>query len=191
MSDLNSSSGGTRPSATNTRSVTGLLGSRRTGPLASSPIPPSLQAKMAAMANRGAQQANANANAADITAAMNNVSLAERALPSSTSVQPSPIHLVAQGPNFASPPGGLAARRLKANAPKLNVNDISDVFPSGGGPSGAGLGAGRPSLGQLPRRSPQATLGTPFSNFRKIVDPSGALNFSGKACHSCRRCRFL
>ncbi|KAJ3513709.1 hypothetical protein NLJ89_g2790 [Agrocybe chaxingu] len=34
----------------------------------------------------------------------------------------------------------------------------------------------------IPRRQPQAgNFGSPFSNFSKIVDPSGALNFSGKA----------
>ncbi|TCD61233.1 MAP kinase kinase Wis1 [Steccherinum ochraceum] len=51
----------------------------------------------------------------------------------------------------------------------------------GGGPSGAGLGSGRPVMDDIPRRSPQQQAGTPFANFRKIVDPSGALNFSGKA----------
>lgn len=80
---------------------------------------------------------------------------------------------------------GLAARRAKAQAPKLNVNDISGSMglhlPPGGGPSGAGLGSGRPAADDLPRRSPQATWGTPFSSFGKIVDPSGALRFNDKA----------
>ncbi|KAI0093170.1 kinase-like domain-containing protein [Irpex rosettiformis] len=81
--------------------------------------------------------------------------------------------------------GGLAARRHGAQAPKLNVKDISrDMplhLPPGGGPSGAGLGGGRPQMDDAPRRSPQTTWGTPFANWGKIVDPSGALNFNGKA----------
>ncbi|PSR88586.1 hypothetical protein PHLCEN_2v5113 [Hermanssonia centrifuga] len=81
--------------------------------------------------------------------------------------------------------GGLAKRRAGLNAPKLNVNEIAGGMglhlPPGGGPSGAGLGGGRPMMDDLPRRSPQATWGTPFANFSKIVDPSGALNFTGKA----------
>lgn len=70
--------------------------------------------------------------------------------------------------------GGLAARRHAAQAPKLNVKDISrDMplhLPPGGGPSGAGLGGGRPQMDDGPRRSPQGTWGgTPFANFGKIV----------------------
>lgn len=70
--------------------------------------------------------------------------------------------------------GGLAARRAGAQAPKLHVKDISrDMplhLPPGGGPSGAGLGSGRPQMDDAPRRSPQATFGgTPFANFGKIV----------------------
>jgi len=42
---------------------------------------------------------------------------------------------------------------------------------------GAGLGAGRPSLAEANRHVGD----TPFANFNKIVDPSGRLNFSGKA----------
>lgn len=69
--------------------------------------------------------------------------------------------------------GGLAARRHGAQAPKLNVKDISrDMplhLPPGGGPSGAGLGSGRPQMEDAPRKSPQATWGTPFANWGKIV----------------------
>lgn len=126
---------------------------------------------------------------------------------------------------------GLAARRQKMGVPKLSSNDLPGGLhlppvpgAVGGGPSGAGLGGGRPLIdedGHLggARRS----FGTPFANFSKIVyvfvsfhspifdclalpgvncaaivlsgpvltlvcmtfwhisDPSGALNFSGKA----------
>lgn len=38
----------------------------------------------------------------------------------------------------------------------------------GGGAGGAGLGAGRPTLNDIPDKRPP-TAGTPFANFRKIV----------------------
>ena len=116
----------------------------------STPIPPSLQAKMAAFANRAT----------------------------------------------TTKPQGMAARRAR---PNFSLRDIDPAFiPEG--PIAAGLGAGRPSLFQEPpRRPPPAgNFGSPFSNFSKIVsvlllcslplptkchhsDPSGALNFNGKA----------
>ncbi len=78
--------------------------------------------------------------------------------------------------------GGLAKRRAGLNAPKLNVNEIAGGMglhlPPGGGPSGAGLGGGRPMMDDLPRRSPQATWGTPFANFSKIVSVSLILSLS-------------
>lgn len=116
------------------------------------------------MANRGAQQSNT----VDIATAMNQMSLADRTMhpPLRSAVSDSSAR---SSPSLALPPGGIAARRQRMNAPKLNVNDISDVFPAGGGPSGAGLGGGRPSIGELPQRSPHNNIGTPFSNFRKIV----------------------
>lgn len=79
---------------------------------------------------------------------------------------------------------------------------LGDITGAGVGPSGAGLGAGRPSALDAPLERPplrRRDLGTPFSNFGKIVyvpvflhptndfiamyssDPSGALNFAGKA----------
>ncbi|CAL1707698.1 unnamed protein product [Somion occarium] len=159
------------------RSVAGLLASR-SRPLAQTPMPPSLQAKLASMANRGQ-----SSNSVEVaTVAMKNVSLAEKPLhPSLRSSISDPSGRPGGGPG-GGPPGGLAARRLRMNAPKLNVNDLAEgIFPTGGGPSGAGLGGGRPLMDDAPRRSPAANIGTPFANFRKIVDPSGALNFNGKA----------
>ena len=78
--------------------------------------------------------------------------------------------------------GGLAAKRAK---PSFKLSDINGDGVSGGA-AGAGLGAGRPSLVDPPtipsRRLPHSNFNnSPFSNFGKIVDPSGALNFSGKA----------
>ncbi|KIM45213.1 hypothetical protein M413DRAFT_24456 [Hebeloma cylindrosporum] len=114
----------------------------------STPIPPSLQAKMAAFANRAGVGAHPVLHPAS---------------------------------SFPAPPKpqGMAARRAR---PNFSLRDIDPAFiPEG--PVAAGLGAGRPSLFQeQPRRPPPAgNFGSPFSNFSKIVDPSGALNFNGKA----------
>ena len=74
----------------------------------------------------------------------------------------------------------MAARR---NRPGFNLKDLDpNAIPAaGGGALGAGLGAARPSLGPDVPKKPQGSFTSPFSNFSKIVDPSGALNFSGKA----------
>lgn len=88
----------------------------------------------------------------------------------------------------ASPPSSLAATRARGrgaavpaagrrNKPGFKLSDIPPE--TGGGALGAGLGAGRPSLAEA-RRGP-STFDTPFANFNKIVDPSGRLNFAGKA----------
>ena len=73
----------------------------------------------------------------------------------------------------APPPPGIAGRR-KGPGLKLGLGDITGVAAAG--PAAAGLGAGRPSALDAPpdqpplRRLPaQGELGTPFSNFRKIV----------------------
>ena len=148
-------------------------------------IPPTLQAKLAAFqANR--QNANPPSN---------NVLSLETAMQSTSLAGPSPQ------PHFPRPPPGLAQRinNLKGGPgiagrrpkPAFSLRDIDPnlVQPgaSGGGPppavgglgiSGAGLGAGRPTA--LPGAS-AAPFSSPFSNFSKIVDPSGALNFNGKA----------
>ena len=90
-------------------------------------------------------------------------------------------HSFPAGPNAATRGrvgiGGLPPKRAK---PSFKLSDINgDV---GGGTAAAGLGAGRPNLADraAPPRRP-SNFGSPFSNFGKIVDPSGALNFSGKA----------
>ncbi|KAF8160768.1 kinase-like protein [Crassisporium funariophilum] len=79
----------------------------------------------------------------------------------------------------------MAARRQR---PAFSLRDIdASILPDpfhiqGAGPAAAGLGAGRPSLLHEPQRRPAAAnFVSPFSNFSKIVDPSGALNFTGKA----------
>ena len=163
------------------RTVAGLL-SRR--PMASSPMPPSLQAKMDAvrimhffyavstsssrdrcqMLARGGQKPVNSVDAA--TNAMRNATLLERPQhPALRTTVSSPA------PGRPSMAGGLAARRAKADVPKLNIREFEmDHLPPGGGASGAGLGRGRPQVDdEIPRRSPQATWGTPFENFGKIM----------------------
>ncbi|KAG1809398.1 kinase-like domain-containing protein [Suillus subaureus] len=73
--------------------------------------------------------------------------------------------------------GGGVPAAGRRNKPGLKLSDINPE--TGGGAIGAGLGAGRPSLAEA-RRGP-SSFDTPFSNFNKIVDPSGRLNFAGKA----------
>ncbi|TBU42857.1 kinase-like protein [Dichomitus squalens] len=127
---------------------------------------------MAAFASRSP---NSSVSVDSATSALKNVSLNDKG------ASPPP-GMSLRGP--ASSPGGrpgapgaggLAARRQGKAIPKLSVMDI--------GLQNAGLGGGRPNQQeeQPQRRIPPSTFSTPFANFGKIVDPSGALNFSGKA----------
>lgn len=113
----------------------------------STPIPPSLQAKMAAIANRAAAGSDAGPPSLRLANSF-----------------PEPK------PRSAQAPTGLAARRTR---PTFNLRDIDaslvpppNAMTSGGGLIGAGLGAGRPTLDLGSRRS---QAGTPFANFSKIV----------------------
>ncbi|OSD04068.1 kinase-like protein [Trametes coccinea BRFM310] len=143
----------------------------RRGNVGSTPIPPSLQAKMAALASRAPSSSPVSVDAA--TAALKNAGLSDRPLPSPGPSLRAPAS--APVPGRPGPPtlGGLAARRMGKNVPKLSGMDL--------GLQNAGLGSGRPNQEDEPPRRNQGTFSTPFSNFGKIVDPSGALNFSGKA----------
>ncbi|KAF8894011.1 kinase-like protein [Infundibulicybe gibba] len=122
---------------------------------------------MAAIANRNTQEPP--------VAALNKLALNE----------PHPGPLL-QSANSFPPPNprvrqqGLAARRVK---PGFSLKDIDATIISHGGPVAAGLGAGRPTfdVDTTPRKPPASNFDSPFSNFSKIVDPSGALNFNGKA----------
>ncbi|KZP18760.1 kinase-like protein [Athelia psychrophila] len=156
-------------------SLTGLL-ANRSAHSGSTPIPPGLQAKMAAMANRASQappSSSASFSVDKASDAMARASLADH--PANPRAQSYPIPTLAS--RGRGGPTGLAGKRMK---PGFKLSDIhGDV---GGGAAGAGLGAGRPSLANDPApRRPPPSMGSPFSNFGKIVDPSGALNFSGKA----------
>ncbi|KAH7888501.1 kinase-like protein [Phlebopus sp. FC_14] len=147
--------------------LSGLL-SNRPG---NAPIPPSLQAKMTAMLNRGSP-ASSSFSIDSAAHALQRASINDTARP-----------LAHQPHSFPSPSssrgrGAGIASAGKRNKPGFKLSDINP--DSGGGAMNAGLGAGRPSLAEATRRHP-STFDTPFSNFNKIVDPSGRLNFSGKA----------
>ncbi|KAE9411295.1 kinase-like protein [Gymnopus androsaceus JB14] len=139
------------------------------------PMPPSLQAKLTNMARR-----NNNSDDADDTAAL--LQQASIGSPSHRSVPPHPhLHPAASypppnkpGPNPLA--GGIAARRRPK--PNFSLRDINS-----GGASAAGLGQGRPSLADDTRRGPlaHAPPGSLFSSFANVIDPSGRLNFKGKA----------
>jgi mitogen-activated protein kinase kinase len=110
--------------------------------------------------------------------------------------------------NLRSPtsPASVGRRR----GPKLQLKDIIGPEDGSGDAAAAGLGAGIPNRSSSPVRRGPSITGTPFSSFKKIVlvsistvfyprlgsqlikvlplfgiiilsDPSGALNFGGKA----------
>ena len=110
----------------------------------STPIPPSLQAKMAAFANRAQPGSSSSAHPVLLNAA------------SFPPPAPRP-----------KPATGMAARRAR---PNFSLRDIdSSAFD---GPIAAGLGAGRPSLlheSSPPRHHQSHDFASPFSNFSKIV----------------------
>ncbi|KAJ8077294.1 MAP kinase kinase Wis1 [Marasmius tenuissimus] len=107
-------------------------------------------------------------------------------LRAAASYPPATINLNSPRPGAGKPMGGLAARRAKPNFNVRDINPNAMPTPAGGGASAAGLGAGRPlqlSMQQETKRGPlaAAAFGSSFASFSKIVDPSGALNFAGKA----------
>lgn len=132
-------------------------------------IPPSLQAKMAAMANRGQAQSSPavpTSDVADLTSAFAQAGV-------SASAPPTPP---TRGRGMVI--GGLAGRR---KGPPGTLSDIDPGLvkpPSGIGGGPGGLAPGRPQLGPEPPKRP-GQGGTPFANFSKIVDPSGVLRFGG------------
>lgn len=135
-------------------------------------MPRSLEAKMIEMLNRRPPPTTGAASFSIDSAAqaLQRTHIGEAAHPL--------VHQPQSFPPSSSSPRGRSPAPPKRNRPGFTLSDIhGDV---GGGAIGAGLGAGRPSLAESPRR-PSSTFDTPFANFNKIVDPSGRLNFSGKA----------
>ncbi len=181
--------------------------------MAGARLPPSLQAKLAANANRSAlspspnhavlghdQRIDSSASASLFVSAaarpgaspgtgMGGLA-ARRGIPGTLGA-PS----LAGSPS-ATPGAGMGARR---NRPGLKLSDMGvgagDGLDAGSAPrSGLGAGTGRraPPPGRLSDSTgaskgndgtaqQDGAMSTPFSNFSKIVDPSGRLNFSGKA----------
>jgi mitogen-activated protein kinase kinase len=123
----------------------GLLSAKSPG---ATPIPPSLQAKMAAMANRGAAAAAAAAAAGGGPGGVGTPGVAMPAA------------------GRAPVPGGMAARRAK---PGFKLSDIEGAGPASAGPMVGGLGQGRPNFQDENQRRPSGLMATPFSTLSKIV----------------------
>ncbi|KAI6110564.1 kinase-like protein [Pisolithus croceorrhizus] len=139
------------------------------------PMPRSLEARMIEMLNRRPPPSSSGTSFSIDSAAdtLKRTHLAEPAHPL--------VHQPWSFPPSSSSPRGRGASPspAKRNKPGFRLSDIhGDV---GGGAIAAGLGAGRPSLAESSGRSPPSSFDSPFANFNKIVDPSGRLNFSGKA----------
>jgi len=158
-----------RTSLQGLRTASGPIGASAGGAPGTSrvPLPPSLQAKMAALVNNRA--GSPNAPPPDPTAL-----LGARAGP-----------FAGRTPS-AAPPGrvGAAGGGLAARRPGAGLNLAGMAVPMG--QSAAGSAATRPNGAPARARPgglklPTATGPTPFANFNKIVDPSGRLNFENKA----------
>lgn len=113
------------------------------------PIPPSLQEKMAAFANRNASSGSSSSG--------------NQLLRTANSYPPPNVN------PHPKPPTGLGGRRIK---PAFSLRDIDPNILPGGGAANAGLGAGRPNVDNTDTRKPQGgagDFGAPFANFSKIV----------------------
>ncbi|WFC95026.1 mitogen-activated protein kinase kinase [Malassezia brasiliensis] len=144
----------------------------RTRQLASTKLPPGLQAKLEANARRSANTALPPDT--DNTKVLN----AGQKLDAS---------LLSRAPMPAAPQARAPA--VRPNRPGLRLSDLGVDVNAGKAsarapkPSLGGAG-GRPklNLGKLPGGpGPVQPMESPFANFSKIVDPSGRLNFDGKA----------
>ncbi|TKY86575.1 hypothetical protein EX895_004724 [Sporisorium graminicola] len=202
-------------SATRPSPNTAVGAAERARQMAGARLPPSLQAKLAANANRSTmspnpgqgvmghdQRIDSNASASLFVSASNRPGTlpgtgmgglaARRGVPGALG-----------GPSSGGPASpsaaGAAGMGTRRNRPGLKLSDMG--IGTGDGmdttqKSGMGAGAGRraPPPGRLsdstgvPSKAGDAgaqedggAMSTPFSNFSKIVDPSGRLNFSGKA----------
>lgn len=105
----------------------------------STPIPPSLQAKMAAFANRGANHADPNS-----------------------------LLALAPVPSPHRPPPTAPSRRARPNL-NLRDIDPSFLPSHGPAAAGLGPGRPSLFLNDPPRRPSAGNFGSPFSNFSKIV----------------------
>lgn len=89
--------------------------------------------------------------------------------------------------NRAPMPSAPQPRPPRPGRPPLRLSDMGiDLSASGASaraqkPSLAAGGRPKLNLGKLPGAGPAQAMETPFANFSKIVDPSGRLNFDGKA----------
>lgn len=152
----------------------GLAGANeRTRQLASTKLPPGVQAKLEAVRCPPTLTQNARRSAN----AVPSVKMDGRVLHAGQKLDASLL-------NRAPMPSAGPAR---PGRPGLRLSDMGiDLSASGSSASGQRpnmAAAGRPklSLGKLPGAASAQAMESPFSNFSKIVDPSGRLNFDGKA----------
>ncbi len=179
--------------------------------MAGARLPPSLQAKLAANANRPAMAGNSNSGVLGPDQRID--SNASASLFVSAGSRPGTLPGTGMGglaarrgvpgalgaPSSGGPPGtapGAGGMGMRRNRPGLKLSDMgvgaSDDKPAPGTGMGAGAGRRAPPPGRLPDsgssnkgadggEQQNGAMATPFSNFSKIVDPSGRLNFNGKA----------
>ncbi|GAA5857714.1 hypothetical protein JCM1840_000878 [Sporobolomyces johnsonii] len=180
-------------------------GVRGMGGMSGQPLkmPPSLAAKMAAMTSRNSSGTGSPSSSTPIPSLKPSSSssgapaLAPRPPPRPAAGSPvsAPAGRLGAGALAGPggrPAGGMAARRRGLGAgltlSAMGLSMDGNEKEKGKGPSmrldgldgGAAVGGervGSPNQG----RGGTDEMGTPFSNFRKIVDPSGRLNFAQKA----------
>ncbi|PKI83450.1 mitogen-activated protein kinase kinase [Malassezia vespertilionis] len=134
----------------------------RTKQLASARLPPGLQAKLAANARRSALPPGVDGSVLDHTQKLDASILKDSAMPRFPMEKTPGTRRVMEKPNRAG----------------LRLSDISmDAHNAGAQSTGAERRQGTPQL-RLGRIAPESA---PFANFSKILDPSGKLNFDGKA----------
>ncbi|KAG9000376.1 hypothetical protein FRB94_005478 [Tulasnella sp. JGI-2019a] len=137
------------------------------------PMPPSLRSRMPNGIAPGRPPPDVNgATNAMATTSLNN---------SPSSPHPMPPALS----GLAARRAAIASNQAGRTKPKMSLNQILPqgdpaLPPVSGGAAAAGLRLGRPDFNDANDRKP-TPASTPFANFNKIVDPSGALRFTGKA----------
>jgi len=178
----------TTNSSSSPSSSGGHLHSQQHGYHTATPIPPLLQQRMAAFANRSGAVVNNAPNPAEFMqpVSTNHINHAADALRrrATGSDATSPLHAGHPGlPSSNSFPrhsnrglGGtatsLAAKRMR---PNLHISSIDPKLIEEYPAAASGLGQGRPFDSALPKRSSQqqnaqgSSLATPFANFSKIV----------------------
>lgn len=147
----------------------GLAGvNARTRERATAKLPPSLQAKLAAVGWGGTRAYLQNAQRSAMAGTNQTLGAGEKLDPS----------LLMSKHARPPPPAGDVARSRPRPGLRLSDIGVDASASSSAKPARAG-GRAKLSLGMLP--SVAEPMNSPFSHFSKIVDPSGRLRFEGKA----------